>query len=130
MVNKTQVLIVDDVDYIRKTLSKVLTDNNFECDTSENGKDAMDKVTKKKYDLIITDIMMPEADGYEFLDFLREQPGGVANTPVLAISGGDKTINSDTALTTIRKKADDILQKPFAKDDLLLAITKVLGRRR
>lgn len=130
MGRKTQVLIVDDVDYIRKTLSKVLEANNFECDTSENGKDAMDKVLQKKYDLIITDIMMPDVDGYEFLDFLREQSEPVCSTPVLAISGGDKTINSDVALTTIRQKADDILQKPFAKDDLLLAITKVLGRRR
>jgi len=123
-------LIIDDVDYIRKSLARLLESNKFECDVCANGKDAMEMVVAKKYDLIITDIMMPEADGYEFMEFLRAQPDPLCRTPVLAISGGDKTINSDVALTIMKKQADGVLQKPFGKDDLMKAIAKVLGNTR
>lgn len=120
-------LIVDDVDYIRKSISRVLESNGFECDICSNGKEAIEKAGNNEYDLIITDIMMPEADGYEFLDFIRSQNEPKNQTPVLAISGGDKTINSDIALGTINEKADAVLPKPFAKADLLNAIAKVMG---
>jgi len=124
------VLVIDDVDYIRKSISKVLDDNGFKCDSCENGKAALEKINEKKYDIIITDIMMPDMDGFEFLDKLRETKGEVARTPVLAISGGSKTIDSDLALKMINEKANGILQKPFSKSDLLEAIAKVVGNSR
>lgn len=124
------VLIVDDVDYIRKSISRLLELNKFDCDSASNGKEAMEMIVKKEYGLIITDIMMPEADGYEFMDFLRAQHDPLCRTPVLAISGGDKTINSDLALQIMKEKADGVLQKPFGKDDLMKAIAKVLGNQR
>lgn len=124
-----KILIVDDVDYIRKSISKVLDGNGFFCDVAENGKQAIDKLSQSSvtYDLIITDIMMPDMDGFEFLDYIREQPGKLGKTPVLAISGGSKTIDSELALKLINDKADLILQKPFAKSALFEAITKVMG---
>lgn len=125
-----KVLIVDDVDYIRKSISKVLDDSGFVCTTCENGKVAISKVTEVSYDLIITDIMMPDTDGFEFLDFLREREEGKVKTPVLAISGGSKTINSDLALKMINEKADAVLQKPFAKAQLMTAIAKVIGQEK
>lgn len=125
-----KILIIDDVDYIRKSLSKVLENNGFTCVAAENGKQAIEKLNDGQYDLIITDIMMPEMDGFEFLDYLREQSGSLGKTPVLAISGGSKTINPDLALKTIKDKVNLVLQKPFAKDDLLDAIAKVVGNSR
>lgn len=125
-----KVLILDDVDYIRKSISRVMEMNGFECDVCENGRLGIEKVKENTYDLIITDIMMPEVDGYEFLDFLRTLDSEKAKTPVLAISGGDKTINSDIALGTIDEKADAVLSKPFAKADLLNAVAKVMGNER
>lgn len=123
-----KVLIVDDVDYIRKSISKVLDDSGFECTSCENGKVAIEMVGQNSYGLIITDIMMPEADGFEFLDFLYEKENGKVRTPVLAISGGSKTINSDLALKMIIEKANAVLQKPFAKAELMSAIAKVIGQ--
>lgn len=122
------VLIVDDVDYIRKSIARVLEHNGFVCDVCSDGQKAIERVKEHRYDLIITDIMMPEADGYEFMDFLRTLPGNRSNTPVLAISGGDKTINADIALEIIQKNANGVLSKPFAKTDLLNAVAKVIGR--
>ena len=122
-----KVLVIDDVDYIRKSIERVLGASGFHCDVAENGFRGKEMVESNHYDLIITDIMMPDMDGYEFLDYLRSAPAPKGETPVLAISGGDKTINSDVALDTIRKKADAVLQKPFAKADLMAAILKVLG---
>lgn len=123
-------LIIDDVDYIRKSVARLLELNKFKCDICPDGKQAMEMILKKEYNLIITDIMMPEADGYEFMDFLRKQHDPLCRTPVLAISGGDKTINSDVALTIMKQKADGVLQKPFGKEDLMKAIAKVLGNTR
>lgn len=125
-----KILVIDDVDYIRKSISKVLDGNGFSCITAENGKQAIELLGNDKYDLIITDVMMPEMDGFEFLDYLRDQPGALGKTPVLAISGGSKTINPDLALKTIKEKANLILQKPFAKADLLAAVAKVVGNSR
>ena len=123
-----KILIVDDVDYIRKSITKVLTDNGFECEMCENGKTAVEKVQESSYDLIITDMMMPEMDGFEFMDFLRELPAPKGKTPVLAISGGSKTINSEMALSMVNENANAILQKPFGKDDLLKSIHRVLNK--
>jgi len=123
-----KVLIVDDVDYIRKSLSKVLEESSFNCDTCANGREAIEKLEIKSYDLIITDIMMPDMDGFEFMDYIRDQSGGLSKIPVLAISGGSKTIDSDLALKMINEKADAILQKPFSKSDLMDAVVKLMGK--
>lgn len=123
----TKILIVDDVDYIRTSICRVLEANGFECDVCENGQKAMQMLNENTYDLVITDIMMPEVDGYELLDYLRDHHTADVRIPVLAISGGDKTINSDIALDVIRGKADAVLQKPFAKADLMKAITRVMS---
>lgn len=125
-----KILIIDDVDYIRKSIDKVLTENGFDCDVCENGKVAMEKVQETAYELIITDIMMPEADGFEFLEFLKNQKPAIATTPVLAISGGSKTINSDMALGMIHDQVSEVLQKPFGKQDLINAVAKVLGNNK
>jgi CheY-like chemotaxis protein len=123
----TKILIVDDVDYIRKSLTKVLEESGFDCDSVENGAIACEKLKTKEYDLIITDIMMPDMDGFEFLDYIRDQAPPLGKIPILAISGGSKTINSDMALQLVNEKANMILQKPFAKADIVNAVTKVLG---
>ncbi len=125
-----KILIVDDVDYIRKSISKVLEDNGFTCVACDGGVSAIENLKNNKYDLIITDIMMPDMDGFEFLDYIRDQAGDVGKTPVLAISGGSKTIDSDMALKMINEKANAILQKPFAKSDLIQAIAKVMGNNK
>lgn len=123
-----KVLIVDDVDYIRKSISKVLEGSSFTCDVCGNGREAIEKLGIKSYDLIISDIMMPDMDGFEFMDYLREQTSAISQTPVLAISGGSKTIDSELALKLINEKADAVLQKPFSKSELIEAVTKLIGK--
>jgi len=126
-----KILVVDDVDYIRKSVTKVLTDNRFDCDSCANGKEAIEKLDQTKYDLIVTDLVMPEIDGFEFIDLIRNhQNASIARTPILAISGGSKTIDSETALKSIQQRVDGLLQKPFSKSDLIEAMTKIIGRSR
>lgn len=122
-----KILVVDDVDYIRKSISKVLQDHNFQCDTCANGKEATEMLSSHTYDLIITDIMMPDMDGFEFLDYIRDMDEPDNKIPVLAISGGSRTIDSDMALKIIKEKSNGILQKPFARSDLLDAISLIIG---
>jgi CheY-like chemotaxis protein len=122
-----KILIIDDVDYIRKSIQKVLSDNNFTCQTCINGRDAVNKLGDEEFDLIITDIMMPDMDGFEFLDYIRSQDGHLSTMPVIAMSGGSKTIDSETALKIIEEKTNAILKKPFGKNDLLKTIEQVIG---
>jgi len=124
-----KILIIDDVDYIRKSISKLLEDEGFQCESARNGSEALEIIDKESYQLIITDIMMPTMDGFEFLDNLRNMQGDIAKTPVLAISGGSKTIDSDLALKMINEKADSILQKPFSKADLVNAVAQILNQK-
>ena len=126
-----KILIVDDVDYIRKSLSKVLKDNKFDCDLAENGRIATEKLEQNSYDLVITDIMMPDIDGFEFVDFIRDHANtAISRMLILVISGGSKTVNSDLALSMLEEKADGILQKPFSKAQLLEALENAIGHDR
>ncbi len=62
------ILVVDDEMIVRQSLSNWLMEEGYSVETAENGKDAYIKIKKKKYDLILADIKMPEMDGIELLE--------------------------------------------------------------
>lgn len=113
-----KILLIEDNPEIRENTSEILLLAGYDVSTAENGKVGVDMAQKKKPDLIICDIMMPELDGYGVLHILNKHEETSA-IPFIFLT-------AKTEKTDIRKGmtlgADDYLTKPFDDTDLLNAI--------
>jgi CheY-like chemotaxis protein len=118
-----RVLIVEDTEGVRQTLEIMLESSGHELDIAENGRAALDKLHEKAYDLVITDIIMPEVDGNDvILEVRRMSP----SPKVIAISGGGMKVDKDEALMLARTQADMVLKKPFTHRELQDAVFSAL----
>lgn len=118
------VLIVDDNEFIRASMIKFLETNGYKVVGASNGQDAMDKIRGQSFSIVITDVLMPETDGFELVDYIRGYEEPVKSTPIIAISGGGRSIDATTALSALEEKANVILKKPFSKKELLDCVAK------
>ena len=108
-----KILIIDDERAIRNTLKEVLEFENYTVETVTDGKAGLEAATKNKYDLIYSDVKMPEMDGIEFLEAAK---GANVTCPIIMISGhGD----IETAVSAIKKGAWDFVEKPLDLNHLL-----------
>ncbi len=113
-----KILLADDDDFVRNALSTMLKTANHEVTLCVNGENAIDTLKKETFDVVITDLLMPEKDGVAVIDFIQREN---INVPVLAISAGDND-NPDEYLAYASYFADDIMEKPVKKENLLAAI--------
>lgn len=117
-----KILIIDDERGIRNTLREILADEGFEVDVAENGKQGLEMAQAKAYDLIFTDIKMPEMDGIELLTALKSGEEAI-ETPVVMISGhGDV----ETAVQALKIGAYDFLLKPLDLNRILITTKNAL----
>jgi CheY-like chemotaxis protein len=118
------ILLIDDMKGVRRTVSALLTRAGHTVTEADDGGAGLDLLRGgQRFDLVITDMLMPKHDGMEVLLFLEQQP----NRPkVLAISGGGSQVSADEAFLLARSKADAILAKPFDNADLLAAVDRLL----
>src|SRR5881398_2742233 len=115
------ILVVDDEENIRHTLRGVLADEGFEVLEAPDGRRALELLQHAAPRLAIVDVWMPEMDGIELVERMRNQAPGV---PIIVISGHG-TI--ETAVRVIRLGAYDFLEKPFQLDALLQLVGRALG---
>ena len=126
----TKLLIIDDERGIRNTLREILADEGYEVDVAENGKQGLEMAQQKAYDLIFSDIKMPEMDGLEVLEKLKndanDENGDASlngETPVVMISGhGDV----ETAVQALKLGAYDFLLKPLDLNRILITTKNAL----
>ena len=117
-----KLLIIDDERGIRNTLREILADEGFEVDVAENGKQGLEMAQAKAYDLIFTDIKMPEMDGIELLTALKSGEEAI-ETPIVMISGhGDV----ETAVQALKIGAYDFLLKPLDLNRILITTKNAL----
>ena len=121
---KRKILLVDDEPSVLKLVTRRLQVNNYEVVTATDGVQALDIVAKIKPDLIISDIMMPNMDGYTFIRKLREQHG-LSHIPVIILTAKDKL--HDLFLFEGIKDYDYIV-KPFESQELVQKINQLLAR--
>ena len=115
-------LIIDDERGIRNTLREILADEGYEVDVAENGRQGLEMAQAKAYDLIFTDIKMPEMDGIELLTALKSGEEAI-ETPVVMISGhGDV----ETAVQALKIGAYDFLLKPLDLNRILITTKNAL----
>ena len=117
-----KLLIIDDERGIRNTLREILADEGHEAEVAENGKQGLEMAQAKAYDLIFSDIKMPEMDGLELLSALK-QGDETAEIPVVMISGhGDV----ETAVQALKAGAYDFLLKPLDLNRILITTKNAL----
>lgn len=117
-----KILVVEDERDLNRIITKHLKKNNYSVDSCFDGQEALDFISYSEYDLIITDIMMPNVDGYEFIDKLRANKN---NTPVIMLTAKDAL---EDKIVGLDSGADDYIVKPCEFDELLARI-RVLMRR-
>ena len=115
---KPNILIVDDDRIILDSLCEFLSIEGYEITGAGSVSEAKQKLTEQSFALVITDVNMPDGDGFEILNLVREN---FSRTVVLLITGYG-TIES--AVEAIKKGAYDYLTKPIVDDDLLLAVER------
>ena len=120
MINK--ILLVDDEIEITEINKRYLEQGGYDIEIANDGKEALEKYKRNKYSLIITDIMMPNMDGY---DLISEVQYLDAEQPFLFITA--KTTEPDK-IYALSMGADDYIVKPFSPRELVLRVRNILRR--
>ncbi len=124
MKNKKNIMLVDDDKGIREMLKDMLEDAGFIVDTMENGQLAVDNFNKDQYQLVITDIIMPEKEGIELILHLKK---AAPEIKIIAISGGGRGKPEDYLLNAEILGADATFTKPFSPAKLLEKVKELLS---
>lgn len=115
-----RILIVEDERSIAEMTKLCLTKNGYICDYVTNGSKAADRIENKHYDLILLDVMLPDMDGFELMEYINQ-----FNIPVIFVTA--KIAISDR-VKGLKSGAEDYITKPFDLQELLARIENVLRR--
>ncbi len=121
-----KILVIEDDLTVREGIVDLLTEEGFDVYQAENGRHGVETAKKILPDLIISDILMPELDGYAVFDELQKNTL-TANIPFMFLSA--RTSNDDIR-TGMNLGVDDYLTKPYKADDLINAVSARLSRKR
>jgi CheY-like chemotaxis protein len=119
-----RILVADDDAWILRMVTTVLKKRGYEVDTAPDGEQAYERALSNPPDLLITDVMMPNVDGWTLVKRMREHPV-LRDVPVIfltALSSDDDRIHG------FRLGADDYLPKPFRFEELDLRVARTLRR--
>jgi CheY-like chemotaxis protein len=121
------VLVVEDEPEVQALLCEMLVQAGHQAIAARTGEAAMEEVRSQSYDLLVTDIVMREVDGWQLIRWLRANRPAV---PVIAISGGARALHPETALNLSKAYgAHRVLTKPVSREQLLRAVTELLRPR-
>jgi putative nucleotidyltransferase with HDIG domain len=119
-----KILVVDDEEAIREVISTLLEAQGYRCTVVQDGRLALEKFRADSYDLVVSDIVMPEMDGLKLLERVQAHDKDV---PVIMVTAMH---DISIALPAIRAGAYDYILKPFEKDQLYLSVRRALEHRR
>ncbi len=118
-----KILVIDDDKMVRVAATKLLRRAGHEVWTAENGRVGVKSLENQPVDLVITDLIMPEMEGIETTKTIR---GCYPNLPIIAMSGGGRTKNTDYLNIIEKLGADATLAKPFSMKQLLDTVSTLL----
>jgi DNA-binding NtrC family response regulator len=116
-----RVLLIEDDAAVRRLVRRMLERSRHEVTEADNGRTGLDRLGSGAFDLVITDIVMPEMDGIELLMAVRKHHPALR---VIAMSGGGRTGQMDFLGSAEKLGASAVLQKPFTFDGLTTAIAR------
>lgn len=119
-----RILFVDDDREFRATQEEALKRANYEAVSVSNGKEALAMLEVADFDLLITDIIMPEMEGIELIrEITKTRPA----LKVIAISGGGRGNPGDYLMIAQKLGVSEVLAKPYSREDLLSAVRNTLA---
>ena len=119
-----RILIVDDEEIVVRSCLRILGGSDYELDSAQDGRQALEKIEARSYDVILLDIVMPKIDGMEVLKRVKESHPDV---DVIMVTGLSEI---ETAVRSMKLGAFDYLPKPFDPDELRMVVERALERRR
>lgn len=121
--NKVKILIIDDEEIVRMSCQRILTPEGYEVKTVGGAKEGFGILEKESYDVVLTDLKMPDIDGIEVLARVKKDWPEVE---VIVVTGY-QTIH--TAVQAIKLGAFDYLEKPFTPDAIIAAVEKAVDHK-
>lgn len=118
-----RILLVDDDELFRESVAQMLTGNGYEVVSAEDGRDGMRRLGEEAFDLLVTDMLMPERDGVETIMAVRKAH---PDLPIIAMSGGGRRSSTEYLEYASVMGAAYVFQKPFETDRFLAAIRECL----
>lgn len=115
MVQRGRALVVEDDPAIRKLVEKLLTRKGIEIDTASDGRRAIERLAESAYNVIILDLMVPELNGFEIIDYVKQNN---IQTPVAVVSAVSQQALTNLDLDIVKV----VISKPFDVDEFTKAI--------
>lgn len=117
-----KILIVDDEARMRDSLKVLLSNEGYNIQTGCNGREAIECLNKDSYDMVLLDMVMPEIDGSQVMDYIK----GQHLDPMVIIMTGHASV--DSAVECLKKGAYDYLKKPFDFEQLLVRVKNTINQ--
>ncbi|MEW6409931.1 MAG: response regulator [Nitrospirota bacterium] len=121
--DKQRILVIDDEAIVRLSCERTLIPEGYEVETVPSGEEGLKCLEDGIFDIVLTDLKMPDMDGIEILQKIKE---GWPNTEVIIITGFGTV---GTAVQAIKLGAFDYIEKPFTPDELLSVVKRALEKR-
>lgn len=119
-----KILIIDDEELMRLMLIELFKSKGIEAQGASNGIDGLDVLSKESFDLVLTDLVMPEKEGVETIKEIRKL---YPNIKIVAMSGGGRLDGVDYLEIASALGADRTFHKPFDRVELIAEIKKLLS---
>jgi DNA-binding NtrC family response regulator len=121
---KARVLVIDDDQIVLDSISQILTDENYDVDVTLKGGEGLERAIREDYDLVLTDIRMPDMGGIQVLRDIRHKRPAL---PVVMITGYATAPSAEMAM---KLGAADFIEKPFEPEELLETVASALQTAR
>ncbi len=121
---KAKILVVDDEKDICRALEFLLKSDGYTVTTSSNGEDAIERLKKEHFDVVLTDLKMDKIDGIAVLEKTREVSSDTAVVVMTAFA------SVESAVETMKKGASDYIVKPFLNEEIKITLKRVLEQKR
>ncbi len=120
--SRARILVVEDEVIVQKMIGNILKKENYEVEIAPDGIVALMQIAREKFDLILSDIAMPNFDGYQLLDYINQNN---IDIPVVFMTG---FTSEEDEVKGLKMGAADYIRKPIDREILLLRIAKILDQ--
>ena len=124
MIEKNMILVVDDDPESRDILMRLLTLSDYEVETVESGRDAVELLKRAEFKLVLTDIVMPDMDGLELLSHVKSH---YPNIPVIMVTG---RASNESKNEVLEKGAEGLILKPYTRNQLMTIVNETLAKQK